>query len=65
MPNADHHPHLKLEDVAREMRDAYNQHVDPGSRTVPWAKADPAKREAWMVCARAAFKAIFGTEYPQ
>lgn len=55
---------MKLEDVAAEMRAAYNQHIDPGSRVVPWAEADKEKRVAWLVCARAAFKAIFGTEYP-
>lgn len=63
MPS-DHHPEMRLEDVAAEMRAAYNQHADPGSAVIPWDRADPEKREAWMVCARAAFKAIFGTEYP-
>lgn len=55
---------MRLTDVAAAMREAFNQHNDPGSNLTPWAEADPDKREAWMVCARAAFKAIFGTEYP-
>jgi hypothetical protein len=61
----DHHPDMKLEDVARDMRAAFNEHVDPKSALIPWELANPDRKEAWMVCARAAFKAIFGTEYPQ
>jgi hypothetical protein len=45
------------------MRAAYNQHIDPGSKVTDWSLADPDKKEAWIVCARAAFKAIFGAEY--
>lgn len=61
----DPHAHMNLDKVAAEMRAAYNQHIDPGSKVIPWEQADPDKRAAWLVCARAAYKSIFGTEYPQ
>jgi hypothetical protein len=56
---------MKLEDVAQAMRVALNEYDEPGTHVTAWADAAPGKREAWLVCARAAFKAIFGTEYPQ
>ena len=62
MPDA--HPHMDIDDVAASMRAAYNNHIDPGSKLVPWVNADKDKQEAWRVCAKAAFKAIFGTDYP-
>lgn len=53
----------KLEDVAAAMRAAFNEHNDPGSKVTPWELAAPEKQEAWLVCARAAYRTMFGEEY--
>lgn len=58
------HPHISIDEVAAAMRAAYNEHIEPGTRVTPWPQAAEEKRAAWRVCAKAAFKAIFGTEYP-
>jgi hypothetical protein len=49
-------------DLAATMRRAYNEHTDPGSKVTDFNVADPDKREAWLVCARAALVLIFGAE---
>jgi len=43
----------QIEGAAIAMRQAYNEHADPGTTVVPWEKAKPDRREAWLVCARA------------
>jgi hypothetical protein len=47
-------------ELATLMRAAYNEHIDPGSKVTDFDVADLDKREAWLVCARAALVRIYG-----
>jgi hypothetical protein len=53
------------EELAVTMRRAFNDHIEPGSTLIPWEFAADDRKQAWLVCARAALSLIFCMEPPR